>query len=209
MDFKNKVIEINNLISLNKFPQALLECESLIKKFPKESYLFNLQGLILQQSNQFNKSILICKNTTIVGDVEIGNDSSIWYGSVLRADINKIRIGKRTNIQDLSLIHLENDLGCIIGDDVTVGHKSTLHGCTIENGVLIGMGAIILNGAIIKKGAVIGAGAVVKENTIVEENSLWVGIPAKKVKVFEHDNYKKNVLWAEKYVKLSQHHKKF
>lgn len=157
--------------------------------------------------HEFNDSILICKNTTIVGDVQIGNHSSIWYGSVLRGDINKIQIGERTNIQDLSLIHLENDLGCIIGDDVTIGHKAILHGCSIEDGVLIGMGAIILNGAIIKKGAVIGAGAVVKENTIVEENSLWVGIPAKKVKVFDYDNYKKNVLWAQKYVKLSKHHK--
>ena len=156
----------------------------------------------------FGSSVLVCENVSIVGDVEIGTDSSIWYGAVLRGDINKIRIGQRTNIQDLSLIHLENDLGCIIGNDVTVGHKAILHGCEIEDGVLIGMGAIILNGAVVKKGAVIGAGAVVKEDTIVEENSLWVGVPAKKVKVFEHDNYKNNCLWAQKYVKLSQHHKK-
>ena len=156
---------------------------------------------------KFNSSVLVCEHVSIVGDVKIGDDSSIWYGSVLRGDINKIRIGNRTNIQDLSLIHLENELACHIGDDVTVGHKAILHACTIENGVLIGMGAIILNGAVIKKGAVIGAGAVVKENTIVEENSLWVGIPAKKVKVFDHNNYKKNVLWAQKYVKLSKHHK--
>jgi gamma-carbonic anhydrase len=155
----------------------------------------------------FNNSVLICDNVCIVGDVEIGDNSSVWYGSVLRGDINKIRIGKRSNIQDLSLIHLENDLACYVGDDVTVGHKAILHACTIEDGVLIGMGAIILNGAHIKKGAVIGAGAVVKENTVVEENSLWVGIPAKKVKDFDHDNYKKNVLWAQKYVKLSKHHK--
>ena len=157
---------------------------------------------------EFSKSILICDNVSIIGDVTIGEDSSIWYGAVLRGDINQISIGKRTNIQDLSLIHLENDLGCIIGDDVTIGHKAILHGCKIDDGVLIGMGAIILNGAHIKKGSVIGAGAVVKENTIVEENSLWVGIPAKKVKDFKENNYVKNMLWAQKYVKLSKHHKR-
>ena len=110
------------------------------------------------------------------------------------------------NIQDLTLIHLENDIPCSIGNDVTVGHRAILHACTIEDGVLIGMGAIILNGAIVKKGAVIGAKAVVKEHAIVEENTLWAGIPAIEKKRFTHNSYDQNKKWAEKYVELAKIH---
>jgi len=154
----------------------------------------------------FDSSVFIADQTTLIGDIQIGNDSSIWFGSVLRGDINKITIGQRTNIQDLSCIHVENDLACVIGNDVTVGHRALLHACTIEDGVLIGMGAIILNGAVIKKGAVIGAGAVVKEGSIVEENTLWAGIPATYLKTYSKEKYEENKAWAAKYVALSKIH---
>tara|TARA_B100000427_G_scaffold79973_1_gene65249 strand:+ start:9723 stop:10259 length:537 start_codon:yes stop_codon:yes gene_type:complete len=166
----------------------------------------HLNDKIQTEKPSFNKTVFIANQTTIVGDVSIGDDSSIWYGSVLRGDINNIIIGKRSNIQDLSCIHVENDLPCIIGDDVTVGHRAILHACRIEDGVLIGMGAIILNGAIIKKGATIGAGAVIKEGTLVEENTLWAGVPAKQIKQYSQDKYEENKRWAAKYVALSRHH---
>ncbi|RAP30300.1 gamma carbonic anhydrase family protein [Candidatus Marinamargulisbacteria bacterium SCGC AG-343-D04] len=160
----------------------------------------------IKRYHSFDPSVFIAPQTTVVGEVAIGKESSIWYGSVLRGDINSIRIGERSNIQDLTLIHLENDIPCSIGNDVTVGHRAILHACTIEDGALIGMGAIILNGAVIKRGAVIGAGAVVKEHTVVEANTLWAGIPAVKKKTFTHDSYEHNKKWAAKYVELAKRH---
>ncbi|MBH37906.1 gamma carbonic anhydrase family protein [bacterium] len=165
-----------------------------------------LSSVISTEKPVVNHSVFVANSASLVGDISIGEHSSIWYGSVLRGDINKIIIGKRSNIQDLSCIHVENELPCIVGDDVTVGHRAILHACTLEDGVLIGMGAIILNGAIIKKGATIGAGAVVKEGTLVEENTLWAGIPAKQMKQYSQDKYEENKRWAAKYVSLAKHH---
>ncbi|RAP38279.1 gamma carbonic anhydrase family protein [Candidatus Marinamargulisbacteria bacterium SCGC AAA071-K20] len=153
-----------------------------------------------------NKSCFVAHSADILGNVTIGDNSSIWYQVVLRGDINSIVIGERTNIQDGCIVHLENDLACVVGNDVTVGHGAILHGCTIEDGVLIGMGATVLNGAIVKKGAMIGANALVKEGQVVEENALFVGLPAKKVKSIDL-SFESNVKWAQKYVKLSKIHK--
>ena len=136
------------------------------------------------EKKQFSTAAFIAPSADIMGDVRIGKDASVWYGCVCRGDINYISIGERTNIQDGTIIHLENDIPTIIGNDVTIGHKSIIHACTIEDGVLIGMGAIILNGAIIKSGAVIGAGAVVKEHSVIESDTLWAGIPAKYRKTY-------------------------
>ena len=142
-------------------------------------------------SPHIHPSVFVASSANIIGDVRIGKDSSIWYNCVCRGDINYIDIGQRTNIQDGTVIHLENDLPTLIGNDVTVGHKSMIHACTIEDGALIGMGAIILNGAIVKKGAIVGAGAVVKENTVIFEGTLWAGVPAKQIKVYDISPYKK------------------
>ena len=116
---------------------------------------------------QIHETSFVAKGARVIGDVILKAESSIWYNTVARADINQIIIGERSNIQDNSVIHLENDQGVIVGNDVTVGHNAIIHGCTIGDGALIGMGAIIMNGAKIGKGAVVGAGAVVKENMIV------------------------------------------
>ncbi len=169
---------------------------------------FDLADSVSIKDPIIHPSVFIAKGAQIVGDVQLDEDSSVWYNCVLRGDINKIIVGKRTNIQDGSIVHLENDLPCIIGDDVTIGHNAIIHACTIEDGCLIGMGAIILNGAIIKKGSVVGAGAVVKEHTVVEENTLVVGIPAKPVKSLPIATYEKNRKWAAKYVQLAQVHKR-
>ncbi|MDC3246653.1 gamma carbonic anhydrase family protein, partial [Candidatus Marinimicrobia bacterium] len=137
----------------------------------------------------------------------IENDSSVWYNTVIRGDINKITIGKRTNIQDNSVIHVENDEEAFIGNDVTTGHNCILHGCKIGNGVLIGMGAIIMSGVDIGDGSIIGAGTLVKENTHIPKYSTVVGVPGKIIRINEKENLERNIKWAEKYIKLAKIHK--
>ena len=156
---------------------------------------------------QIHESAFIADGARVIGDVILKAESSIWYNTVARADINQIVIGERSNIQDNSVIHLENDQGVLVGNDVTVGHNAIIHGCTIGDGALIGMGAIIMNGVNIGKGAVVGAGAVVKENMIVNDYELVVGVPAKVVKTLSSSTYDDNVKWAKKYVQLANIHK--
>ena len=167
----------------------------------------DLRENVTIKSPQIDDSAFIARGAQVIGDVILKADSSIWYNTVARADINQIEIGERTNIQDNSVIHLENDQGVIVGDDVTVGHNAIIHGCTIKNGALIGMGAIIMNGAVIGKGAVVGAGAVVKENMVVGDYELVVGVPGKIVKTLPTSVYDENVKWAKKYVQLANIHR--
>ena len=116
----------------------------------------------------------------IVGDVVIEADSSVWFHSVVRGDVNYIRIGRRTNVQDLSLLHVTHDTyPLILGDDVTVGHHVVLHGCTIHNRVLIGMGAVLMDGVVVGDDCIIGAGALVTEHTKIPPGSLVIGSPAR------------------------------
>ena len=126
------------------------------------------------------KSAYIDDASIIIGDVKIGEDSSIWPLTVVRGDVNYIRIGARTNIQDGSVLHVMRDeYPLILGDDVTVGHAVCLHGCTIANRCLIGMGSIILNGVTIGEGSIVAAGALILERTVIPPGSLVVGHPAK------------------------------
>ena len=159
------------------------------------------------KSPQIHETAYVAEGAQVIGDVILKADSSIWYNTVCRADINRIVIGERTNIQDNSVIHLENDQGVLVENDVTVGHNAIIHGCSIADGALIGMGAIIMNGAVIGKGAVIGAGAVVKEDMVIPDFSLVVGVPGKIVKTLSPETYDKNVKWAAKYVKLANIHR--
>jgi len=159
------------------------------------------------KSPQIHETAYVAEGAQVIGDVILKADSSIWYNTVCRADINRIVIGERTNIQDNSVIHLENDQGVLVENDVTVGHNAIIHGCNIADGALIGMGAIIMNGAVIGKGAVIGAGAVVKEDMVIPDFSLVVGVPGKIVKTLSPETYDKNVKWAAKYVKLANIHR--
>ena len=121
----------------------------------------------------------IAANSTVNGDVVLGPDASVFYGAVLRGDINIIRIGRGSNIQDNAIVHLSDNHGTVVGDYVTVGHAVTLHGCTVEDGCLIGMGSIILDGARIGAGSIVGAGAVVTKD--IPPNSIAVGVPARVV----------------------------
>jgi carbonic anhydrase/acetyltransferase-like protein (isoleucine patch superfamily) len=129
---------------------------------------------------QIAASAYIDPATVIIGDVVIGEDSSIWPCSVIRGDVHSIRIGARTNIQDGCVLHvMKDEYPLILGDDVTVGHSVTLHGCTIESRVLIGMGCIILNGAVIGSNSIVAAGTLITERTVVQAGSLVLGSPGR------------------------------
>ena len=129
----------------------------------------------------------IAPGATVVGDVNIGKEASVWYQSVVRGDMEPITIGDQTNIQDLSVLHVDEGLPCIVGNRVGVGHRAILHGCTVEDDCLIGMGAILLNGVKVGAGSVIGAGALITENTVVPPGSLVLGVPAKVVRCSEKE----------------------
>src|SRR5690606_6790258 len=132
---------------------------------------------------RIDKSIFIAENATIVGDVVIGEHCSIWFNAVIRADVNYIRIGDYTNIQDGVVIHCKyRKNGTDIGNFVNIGHNAIVHGCIVHDYTLIGMGAIVMDRAIIESNVIIAAGAVVLENTICESGYLYAGVPAKKIK---------------------------
>lgn len=131
-------------------------------------------------------SAFVAETAVIIGDVEIGAQSSVWYNCVVRGDVNHIRIGARSNVQDLSMLHVthkkhDGDPGAplIIGDDVTIGHGVTLHGCTLQNGCFIGMQALVMDHAVVGEGALVGARALVTEGTVIPPHTLWVGAPAR------------------------------
>lgn len=132
---------------------------------------------------QIPEDCFVAPNATIVGDVQMGKDCSIWFNAVLRGDVNKIRMGNKVNIQDGACVHCTFEkTETILGNNVSVGHNAIVHGCVVEDNVLIGMGAIVMDNAHIGSGSVIAAGAVVLEGTIVPPGSVFAGVPAKKVK---------------------------
>jgi len=125
-------------------------------------------------------SAYIEETAVVIGDVIIGEEASIWFNAVVRGDVHHIRIGNRTNVQDLCVVHVTHDTHpTVLGDDVTVGHHVVLHGCTINDRVLIGMGAILMDGVVIEEDCIVGAGALVTEGTVVPPKSLVLGSPAK------------------------------
>lgn len=121
----------------------------------------------------------VAENAYVIGDVELGRKSSVWFGSILRGDVGSIRIGEYTNIQDGTIIHMDHDNRVLIGDGVTIGHRCTIHGCTILGDAIIGMGTTILDGVVIGKNAMLGAGSLVTPGKVVGEGELWMGRPAK------------------------------
>lgn len=140
-------------------------------------------------SPQFGKNCYLAENATIAGDVVIGNDCSFWFNSVVRGDVNSIRIGNKVNIQDGAVIHCTfKKTKTIIGDNVSIAHNAIVHGCTINHNVLIGMGSIIMDNAVIGENSIIAAGALVLENTIIEPGTIYGGMPAKKIKTIEPEH---------------------
>ena len=154
---------------------------------------------------EIGENTYLADNATIIGDVVIGKDCSIWFNAVLRGDVNSIRIGDRVNIQDGSVLHTLYQKSVVeIGDDVSVGHNVVIHGAKIENGALIGMGSVVLDHAVVGEGAIIAAGSVVLSGTQVEPGSIYAGVPAKFVKKVDSDQAKEiNQKIAKNYLMYS------
>ncbi|MCW5851633.1 MAG: gamma carbonic anhydrase family protein [Anaerolineae bacterium] len=158
----------------------------------------------LHYTPQIDPTAFVAPTATVLGDVALAEEASVWFGAVLRGDNDAIRVGARTNIQDQAIIHVDPDAPVTIGADVTVGHRAIIHGATVEDGCLIGMGAIVLNSAVVGAGSIVGAGAVVREREIIPPRSLVVGIPAKVVRQLTDAQVQENVASAARYVANSR-----
>lgn len=159
-----------------------------------------------QYKPKIGKHVFIHPRATVMGQVTLNDYANIWPGAVLRADINKIVIGTYSNIQDNSVVHLESNRGCFVGDYCVVGHRVILHACTVGNGVLVGMGAIILNRAHIGDGALIGAGALVLEGMRIKTESLYLGAPARFIRKLSKHEVRGTIRWAKKYAYMAMEH---
>lgn len=156
---------------------------------------------------KIDSNVFLAQNAVVVGDVEIGEGSSIWFSAVIRGDVNSIRIGKNVNVQDGAVLHtLYQKSVTILEDDVSIGHNAIIHGAKVEKGALIGMGAIVMDHAIVGMGAIVAAGSVVLSNTVIEPGALYAGVPAKFVKMVDpqqsleinkriSDNYQMYASW--------------
>ncbi len=154
---------------------------------------------------ELGRGVFLAETCSVIGDVAIGEDSSIWYGTVVRGDVMPIQIGARTSVQDNTVIHVTSDFsGTIVGDDCTIGHGAIIHACTVEDFCLIGMGSILLDGAVIGRGSLVGAGALVTPGTHIPPASLVVGSPAK-VKRPINDKEREQIAYgAQHYVELTR-----
>ena len=149
-------------------------------------------------------SAFIASSADLIGRVSVGEESSVWYNTTLRGDINTIQIGAQTNVQDNAVLHLADEYPCILGDLVTIGHSAVIHACEIKDEVLVGMGAVILDGAVIGEQSIIGANALVTGGTIIPPGSLVLGSPAKVVRALSPEERDKVKDWALKYVRESR-----
>jgi len=160
---------------------------------------------------QIDPSAFIAETAVVIGEVTIGPEASLWYNVVARGDVNSITIGARSNVQDMTMLHVTHkkhadDPGAplVIGDDVTIGHSVTLHGCTLQNGCFIGMQAMVMDKAVVGEGALVGARALVTEGTIIPPHTLWIGAPAK----YKRDLTPDEITWLKKsagnYVRYSR-----
>ena len=153
---------------------------------------------------KISDSAFVAASADLVGRVSLGAESSIWYNTTLRGDINEIVIGPRSNVQDNAVIHLADDFGCYVGELVTVGHSAILHACEVKDEVLLGMGACVLDGAVIGPRSIIGANSLVTGGMIIPEGSLVLGSPARVVKTLDLKDQQNIKSWAEKYVRNSR-----
>ncbi|HEX5112272.1 MAG TPA: gamma carbonic anhydrase family protein [Saprospiraceae bacterium] len=153
----------------------------------------------------FGRDCFLADTAVIVGDVVMGDQCSVWWNAVIRGDVNAIRIGHRVNIQDGAVLHCTFEKSqTIIGNDVSIGHNAIVHGCTIEDEVLIGMGAIVMDLAVVQKHVIVAAGAVVLENSVLESGWIYAGTPAKKLKELDEENLQFFITrTAENYIKYS------
>lgn len=145
---------------------------------------------VLGKSPVFGSNCYLAENATVVGDVVMGNDCSVWFNAVVRGDVHFIKIGNKVNIQDGAVLHATYQISPLtIGNNVSIGHRAIVHGCTIKDNVLIGMGAIVMDDVVVNENVIIGAGSVVTEKMVLESNSIYAGVPAKKIKSMDQKNF--------------------
>ena len=164
---------------------------------------YGLKGQLerfLRQRPQLGQGVYIVPHAAVLGDVTLGDHSSVWYHAVLRGDINRIVVGHHSNIQDNAVLHVADEFPCIVGNYVTVGHSAILHACTVKDEVLVGMRATILDGAVIGEQSLIGAGALVTMGTEIPAGSLVLGAPARVVRALSGQERDQLKGWADKYV---------
>jgi carbonic anhydrase/acetyltransferase-like protein (isoleucine patch superfamily) len=154
----------------------------------------------LRKTPMLGNDVYIARTAVVLGDVTLGDHSSVWYGALLRGDIHRIEIGHHTNIQDLVVVHLADEFPCLIGNWVTVGHSAIVHACTVGDETLVGMGACILDGAVVGRQCLIGAKALVTPGTRIPDGSMVLGAPGKVVRALSDQEREQLKYWAEKYV---------
>jgi carbonic anhydrase/acetyltransferase-like protein (isoleucine patch superfamily) len=154
----------------------------------------------LRQQPKLGKGVYLAKTAVVIGDVTLGDHASVWYGAVLRGDINRIVVGHHSNIQDNAVLHLADKFACVIGNWVTVGHSAVVHACTVGDECLVGMGAVILDGAEIGAQSIVGAKALVTQGMKIPPGSLVLGAPAKVVRALTPEERAGLKWWAQKYV---------
>ena len=154
---------------------------------------------------KIGNNVFLASGVKIIGNVEIGDDSSVWYNTVIRGDVHYIKIGKKTNVQDCSMLHVTNGKFPLnIGDKITIGHSVSLHGCTLQDLCLIGIGAIILDGAVVESNSLVAAGALVKQNYIVPAGKLVAGVPAKVIRDLTDEEINDIEAGANRYVEYAK-----
>ena len=164
----------------------------------------------MEKKSKIDSKAFVADSADLLGDVTMAEGSSLWFGAVARGDMDSIKIGKFTNVQDNVSLHVDNDMPLSIGDYTTIGHNAVVHGCTIGNNSLIGMGSVILNKAIIGDNCIIGAGAVITEGTVIPDNSLVVGAPGKvirevseeEIEYVRYNAVRYEKLWRDNYKKI-------
>lgn len=182
---------------------TLLRIENFKFKLFKEVYT----GMIKKFKGKvpvIDEEAYIAETAVIIGDVTLKKNSGVWFGAVLRGDMESITVGENTNVQENSVIHVDKDDKVVIGDNCTIGHNAIIHGCTIGNNTLIGMGAILLNGARIGNNSIVAAGALVTQNKVFEDGVLILGNPAKAVRKLTEEEINKNREASLNYVKISK-----
>jgi carbonic anhydrase/acetyltransferase-like protein (isoleucine patch superfamily) len=155
---------------------------------------------LMGKTPQIHSSVYVAPGSQIIGDVVMEEDSTVWFNAVLRGDNEQIRIGKGSNIQDGTIIHVDTDFPVTVGKHVTVGHNVVLHGCKVDDGALIGMGATVLNGAVIGKGALVAAGALVSEGKVIEPGTLVAGVPTKVIGTLSSEKIERIKSGAQHYI---------
>lgn len=167
---------------------------------------------IMDKVPQVSKSAFVAPSASVIGDVQLGDRSSLWYGAVVRGDVNGVKIGSMTNVQDNAVIHVaKNNLGqkvlpTLVGSNVTIGHAAVLHACTVEDGSLIGMGATVMDGAKVESGSIVAAGALVTANTVVPSGQIWAGNPAKFLRSITSEESAFIAKSAVRYAELAAEH---